>query len=51
MRVTKIMLRNGYSGPGEMDDSVHEYTGGKRNGLGVDKTYAGEDSYNKYYLE
>ena len=53
MRVTKIMLRNGYSGPGEMDDSVHEYTGGKRNGLGVDKTYAGEwkeDKLNGYAI-
>lgn len=42
MKVTKKMLRNGYTGPGEMDDSVAEYTDGKRNGLGVDKTYAGQ---------
>tara|TARA_Y100000287_G_scaffold159597_1_gene138078 strand:+ start:35 stop:1408 length:1374 start_codon:yes stop_codon:yes gene_type:complete len=42
MKVTKKMLRNGYSGPGEMDDSVAEYVDGKRYGLGVDKTYAGQ---------
>ena len=51
MKVTKKMLKNGYSGPGEMDDSVAEYIDGKRNGLGVDKTYAGQykdDKLNGY---
>jgi len=42
MRVTKKMLRNGYSGPGELDNAVAEFTDGKRNGLGVDDSIAGE---------
>ena len=42
MRVTKKMLKNGYSGPGELDNAVAEFTDGKRNGLGVDESIAGE---------
>ena len=42
MRVTKKMLKNGYSGPGELDNAVAEFTNGKRNGLGVDESVAGE---------
>jgi organic radical activating enzyme len=36
------MLKNGYTGPGELDDSVAEFLDGKRHGLGVDHHEAGE---------
>ena len=53
MRVTKKMLKNGYSGPGELDNAVAEFTDGKRNGLGVDESIAGEykdDKLNGYAI-
>lgn len=42
MRITNKMLKNGYTGPGELDDAVAEFVDGKRHGLGINKTEAGE---------
>lgn len=42
MKITKKMLKNGFSGPGELDDEVAEFTNGKRNGIGVTWSEAGE---------
>lgn len=47
MKITKKMIKNGYTGPGEMEDSVAEYYKGKREGIGVDWNRAAEYSDDK----
>ena len=42
MRITNKMLKNGYTGPGELDEAVAEFVDGKRHGLGINHTEAGE---------
>ena len=49
MRVTKTMLKNGYTGPGELDDTVAEFRDGNKHGLGIDNTVAGEYKDNKLH--